>query len=248
MSPQRPLIGVTPCYDHEKRQTYIKHGYIEGVYAAGGLAVLLPLVADEKVLADLLDRCDGFLLSGGADIDAKYYGECNMPYNGEISPYRDHMEIFTARRAMEGNKPILGICRGIQVINVAMGGTLYQDVYSQIKGKELLKHSQEAPKWYPTHDIHIERDSRLWSCFMTESMNVNSFHHQAVKDVASGFVITARADDGIIESIESPEHIFAVGVQWHPELMWEEIPVFLKLFEQLVKASYIACVKGSKIT
>jgi len=237
MNKFKPLIGITPWYDYDKRITYIKDGYIEGVARAGGLPVLLPLTVDEEFLADIMTRFDGFLLSGGADIDAVYYGEFNRPYNGEISPHRDRMEMYIARRAVELNKPLFGICRGIQVMNVALGGTLYQDIFSQVKGRELIKHSQNAPKWYPTHDISIERNSIVGAAFEGDSVYVNSFHHQAVKDVAPCFKVTSWAADGIIESIEHKEHIFAVGVQWHPELMWQKDPVHLRLFDAFVIAA-----------
>lgn len=230
----RPLIGVTPWYDYDKSVTYIKPGYCEGVNEVGGLAVLLPMTTDEGMLLEIVDRFDGFLVSGGPDVDARYYGENNMPYNEEISPFRDLMEMFVCKKAIELNKPVFGICRGIQVMNAAMGGTLFQDIHAQVKDRELLKHSQSAPKWYPTHDVHIERNSRVWDAFKKEHAGVNSFHHQAVKDPAPGFRVTSRAIDGIIESIEYSGHVFAVGVQWHPELMWDRDREFLNLFKDFV--------------
>lgn len=235
MSKKIPFIGITPWFDYEKQITYIKKGYCEGVMKAGGVPVLLPLTINEEILCEVAKQCDGFLISGGPDIDAQLYGEQNMMYNGEISPFRDALEIFIAKKALEDGKPILGICRGIQILNIACGGTLYQDIGSQIKDAMLIKHSQEAPKWYPTHEIVIERDSKVWSWFEAERAGVNSFHHQAVKDVAPGFAVTSRAPDGIIESIEHTQHRFAVGVQWHPELMWQDSPKFLTMFKDFVK-------------
>lgn len=237
MNSFKPLIGITPWYDYDKKLTYIKDGYIEGIIKVGGLAVLLPLVTDETLLEEIMTRFDGFLLSGGSDIDAAYYGEYNRCYNGEISPHRDEMEMYIARRAVEINKPLFGICRGIQVMNVALGGTLYQDIFSQVKDRELLKHSQNAPKWYPTHDISIENGSLVNIAFGGGAADVNSFHHQAIKDTALDFKVTSWASDGIIESIEHKNHIFAVGVQWHPELMWRENPVHIRLFEAFVEAA-----------
>lgn len=237
----RPLIGVTPWYDYDNNRTYIKDGYCEGINQAGGLALLMPMTTEEDIIDEIVDRCDGFLISGGPDIDAKHYGERNMPLNQDISPYRDLLEIHIVRKAISLNKPVLGICRGIQIMNVAMGGSLYQDIYSQIKDKELSRHSQAAPMWYPTHNISIEKGSRIWNIFGKQTLGVNSSHHQAVKEVAPGFVISSRAEDGIIESIEYTNHIFAVGVQWHPELIWRKDGAFLGLFEELVK-----CSKGSK--
>jgi putative glutamine amidotransferase len=237
MSGFRPLIGVTPWYDYDKKITYIKKGYLEGILKAGGMPVLLPVTVDDMVLDEFAQKVDGFLISGGPDIDANLYGENNLPFNGEISPYRDYLEIFIFKVAIENDKPILGICRGIQIMNVAAGGSLYQDISSQVKNDEVIKHSQQAPRWYPTHDIDIENGSKIWDCFKKCRVCVNSFHHQAVKEVGKGFVVTSKAPDGIIESIEHTSHRFAVGVQWHPELMWEKDITHLKIFEKFVEAS-----------
>jgi len=231
---QRPLIAVTPWYDYEKGVTYIKDGYCEGIIEAGGLAFLLPAVAGEDLLDEAISRFDGFLISGGPDIDPAYYNEVNLPYNGSISPVRDQMEICIVKKAVLQGKPVFGICRGIQVMNVALGGTLYQDIQAQVKAENLLKHSQEAPKWFPTHEIFIEKDSRVWNSFMRDTVRVNSYHHQAVKDIAPGFKATSRSPDGIIESLELENHVFAVGVQWHPELMWRKNADFLRLFSDFV--------------
>ena len=234
---KRPLIGITPGFMDEKSRILISKGYVEGVNRAGGFAVLLPLSVDEAVLEAAMDRCDGFLLSGGPDIDAKYYGELNYRFNGVINPDRDRMEIYIAQHAVAEGKAVLGICRGIQVLNVALGGSLYQDIHFQIKGGDLLKHSQEAPEWYPIHDISITKGSKLWSCYGKEVLGVNSFHHQAVKIPGEGLRPVCWTPDGIIEAIEYENHVFAVGVQWHPELMWQEDIEALKLFEAFVSAA-----------
>lgn len=233
----RPVIGVTPWYDYDKSMTYIRKGYIEGIDKAGGLPVILPVATSNEMLDEIVERFDGFLLSGGPDVDAKYYEESNLIFNGEISPYRDYMEIYITQKAIGCNKPVLGICRGIQIMNAAMGGTLYQDIYSQIEGKNIIKHSQNAPRWYPTHNVELVKDSIIWNTFKKDIIGVNSFHHQAVKDAAPGFKVTSRSADGIIESIEYIEHVFAVGVQWHPELMWQEDEIFLNLFRSFVEAA-----------
>lgn len=232
----RPLIGITPGYAGDRDRIYTARGYVEGVNNAGGLAVLLPLELENEMLEEVLDRFDGFLLAGGADIDARYFGEENRKFNGEISPHRDALEIKLAKAVIERDKPLLAICRGVQILNVALGGTLYQDIHFQIKERELLKHWQEAPDWYPVHDVKLSRDTKLRSFFRKESLGVNSFHHQAVKDAGKGLKITAASSDGIIEALEHESHRFAVGVQWHPELMWREDREHLKLFEAFVRA------------
>ncbi|MCX7709767.1 MAG: gamma-glutamyl-gamma-aminobutyrate hydrolase family protein [Clostridia bacterium] len=235
MSIKRPLIGISPWYDEEKRLTYIKGGYCEGIIKAGGIPVVLPLTGDEEILQDIYEKIDGILLSGGDDVDAVHFGEWNLPCNGEISPYRDRMELFLARKVLEEGKPVLGICRGVQMMNVAIGGSLYQDIYSQIRDRCLLQHSQKAPRWYPTHEVVVKSGSKVWKAHGKESVRVNSFHHQAIKDVADGFEITASSPDGMIEAIEFRNHPFAVGVQWHPELMWEKDQSFLELFKDFIE-------------
>jgi putative glutamine amidotransferase len=231
---RKPLIGITANYEYEKESLNINKGYCDAVNKAGGLAVVIPFSDDIDFLENMFLRCDGFLISGGPDVEPKYYGEENLPINGSISPLRDFVELFFARKAIEKNKPVFGICRGVQVINVALGGTLYQDIYKQIQDRELIKHRQEAPKWYPTHDIVIEKGSRVCKSLKSERIGVNSFHHQAIKTLAPGMIITSRASDGIIESIEHSQHRYAVGVQWHPEIMWQKNPTFLGLFEDFV--------------
>lgn len=238
MSLKRPLIGLTPGYDYDKNMSYVKNGYWEAVQKAGGIPVLLTLFPEyEDVLDEMLERCDGILATGGPDLDAKYYNEINLNFNQEISPIRDSLEMYIIKKAIACNKPVLGICRGAQVINVAFGGSLYQDINSQVKGRDLIKHCQNAPKWYPTHNVFIAAGTKVWNCFNESSIAVNSFHHQAIKDVAPGLIASSQADDGIIESIESLNHKFVVGVQWHPELMWKENPVFLKLFEAFIASA-----------
>lgn len=234
MKSKRPVIGITPGFDYENNRMFINRGYCEPISLSGGMPVLLPITGDEELLSEMIESFDGFLLSGGPDVDAMHWGECNFKFNGEISPYRDGMELFIARQAIAKDKPVLGICRGMQVMNIAMGGTIYQDIYSQNKDKEHIKHSQDAPKWYPTHKVTAQMGSKVYNAHEKDIISVNSFHHQAVRDVAPGFMVTAFSGDGIIEAIEHTVCRFAVGVQWHPELMWEKDPSFLKLFKVFV--------------
>mgnify|MGYP000928878003 CR=1 FL=1 len=237
MASSRPLIGITPSFEDDVERIFLSNYYAESVYRAGGLPIILPLTQDSGVINQLAKICDGLLVSGGPDMDAVHYNEDNMPYNGNITPLRDVLELALIKEVFRLKKPILGICRGMQVLNVALGGTLYQDVYSQIKDKNVIKHRQEAPRWYPTHEISIVGNSKVWSSFNCNRIRVNSFHHQAVKDVAPGFKVTSIANDGIIESIELDDDLFVVGVQWHPENMWEKDPIYLRIFELFVEAT-----------
>jgi len=232
----KPLIGVTSGYDYEHNRVYIDDIYITSINKAGGIAIPLQVTQRRDILCRVLSVFDGFLISGGPDIDASYYGQQNTQLNGEISPLRDYMEVFLIRSAIKSNKPILGICRGIQVMNVAMGGELYQDISCKFIGnKQYIKHAQTAPKWYATHNINItSKKSWVYKSLNSEHARVNSFHHQAVSKLAPGFVSTSISEDGVIESIEYTNTTFAVGVQWHPERMWEKDDKFLGIFKLFV--------------
>lgn len=232
---KRPLIGITPGYKTDGERLFLKDGYYNAILEAGGLPAVIPPAQDEGLLEDYILRLDGFLLSGGPDIDARHFNEPNLPFGGEISPLRDRAELYLARRAVELDKPILGICRGIQVLNVAWGGSIYQDIYQQAGTRRVIRHSQAAPVWYPFHELDIEKGSRVWNSFEKESIYVNSFHHQAVKETAEGFRATSWSADGLVEAIEHESKRFAVGVQWHPELMWQRDRIYLGIFRLLVE-------------
>lgn len=234
---KRPVIGVMPGYDRDKDRLYTAAGYMGGVAMAGGLPFLLPLELNEGMAEQILDRCDGFLFTGGPDIDARVFGEENLKCQGGISPRRDELELELAKLAVLDGKAILGICRGIQLINVVMGGSLHQDIYQGRDPGTMLKHWQEAPDWYPVHDVKIERGSKLYQIIGTDRLAVNSYHHQAVKECGRGLAVTARTSDGIIEAVESTDDRFITGVQWHPELMWRNDIQQIKLFAALVEAA-----------
>lgn len=235
MNGGKPVIGITSAYDLEKGFSWLREDYYDAIISSGAIPVLIPLTDNKSVLAEYLNICDGMIFSGGPDVDAAYFGAVNMPYGREISPVRDSMEIFLAKNAIAMNMPILAICRGIQVINIAAGGSIFQDIYAEnIEGVKLLKHSQEAPRWFKIHDILIRRDTPLYDIFKTDSLKVNSFHHQAVSVVAPDFSINACSSDGMVEAISHKTKRFVIGVQWHPENLWRKDPVHLKLFERLV--------------
>ncbi|MCG0276445.1 MAG: gamma-glutamyl-gamma-aminobutyrate hydrolase family protein [Thermosediminibacteraceae bacterium] len=230
----KPLIAITCSFADER--IFLNHGYYEAVEKAGGIPVIVPPLGDEEALLKLLDRVDGLLLSGGPDVDPRYFNEDPMPGLGEISPLRDKAELFLCREAVKRKKPVLGICRGAQVINIALGGSVYQDIGSAIERP--LKHRQEAPRWYGSHDVRVIKDSVLYRIFEANSFPVNSFHHQAIKDVGSSLKSVAFAPDGVVEAVEGiSEEVFLVGVQWHPEEMWERYPEQLKLFKAFVDAA-----------
>lgn len=233
---KKPLIGITACTLVEANRDWIwnPHDYSRAVQRAGGIPVLLPFVETEEEAAEVLDKLDGLLLSGGDDIDPLLYGELPHPQTGNICPERDLSELHYARVAFARNLPTLGICRGHQVLAVAFGGTLYQDIPAQVPGA--IKHRQEGPKWYPTHPVAIAEGTRLAALLGTERL-VNSRHHQSVKKAPEGWVVSAVAPDGIIEAMEHPGYRFALSVQWHPENLQGRPYNFDALFRAFVEAA-----------
>lgn len=209
----QPIVGITGSNRSGEHSLLFKDYYVRAVQRAGGLAVLLPPTTEESLLNGYIELCQGLLFTGGGDFDPVYWGEEAGPESAEIDPRRDKFELSLAIKAMQRRRPVLGICRGCQLLNVAAGGSLWQDVQSTIT------HAQKAPRYYPIHAIFIEPGSRLADIMKSTEIRVNSFHHQAVKGLGPGFYITAMAGDGTIEAIESRESYFCIGVQWHPECM-----------------------------
>lgn len=234
--PKRPIIGCT-TYRKEIGQLSvvgINSAYTEAVLAAGGIPILIPLGLDEQGRREVFERIDGLLLPGGGDLDYNYYSseqECALR---GIDLERDELEIAMTKAAVVEYKPFLAICRGHQVMNVALGGTLWQDVKSQMPGAIRHDFRSPHPRNYLAHRVEISPGSKLAQYLPGSSIQVNSIHHQGIKELAPGLEVSARADDGLIEGIELPDHPFAVGVQWHPEGMVTDDPSMLQLFKGLV--------------
>ena len=243
-----PVIGITAtlredvdCVTERPLDRFVgaDFDYVEGVAEAGGAPVVLPPVAGARAAEDLLDGMDGLLLSGGSDLDPGYYGEEPVPELGVTMPERDAFEIALLEHALRRQIPIFGVCRGMQILNVALGGTLYQDLPSQMDHLVLLGHRQETPRWQPTHEVEVDGSSRVAKVMGTDELKVNSFHHQAIKGLGRGLVAVACSPDGVTEAVESGDlsKRWMIGVQWHAEAMRDAGPEHQKLFEAHVSAA-----------
>lgn len=208
-----PVIGISGNF--REGDCTLAQGYYMSVLEAGGTPVVIPPYDNQEALVSLLDSLDGIVLSGGADIDPDYLREEALDCVS-VNPRRDAQELLLVRLAVDRQIPILGICRGIQILAAALGGKLYQDIRTQ-HDRESIEHSQTIARGLPSHNVQLEKDSLLYQLFKKETLAVNSFHHQAVKEVPQGFRVTAVAPDGIIEGMESTAFRPILGVQWHPE-------------------------------
>jgi putative glutamine amidotransferase len=218
-TPFRPLIAVTttmwPEGPHKLPRVQLNVGYIAALEAPGATAVLLTPAQGPESIRRILDVCHGLLLTGGEDVEPARYGQSPIPEVGEVNPQRDEMEITAVHEAVRRGMPVLAICRGIQLLNVALGGTLYQDIPWQLGGDVL--HEQQAPVNERWHSGRVQPGSGLERIFGSTELHINSFHHQAIRDLAPGLVATAWAEDGIVEGVEGRDHPWMYGVQWHPE-------------------------------
>lgn len=234
---KRPLIGITMRLEHHTRRFYLGRDYCEAVYAAGGLAVHIPLTTDREQIEDIVSRIDGVLLPGcDSDPDPALYGDDPNPMLGTVIPEKDATDLAVIDEAEKRGLPILGICFGMQILNVARGGSLIQDIPSQVENA--INHQQGIPRERNSHRIRIESRSLIEELANSETdVMVNSHHHQAVKVVGDGLLATSWTSDGVIESIEDsrPERkVF--GVQWHPELSWESDSLSKAIFVRFVES------------
>ncbi len=211
----RPKIGVVPLLNYEKNRIWMVPGYLKGLQDAGAFPVILPVFGSVSEAEQACELCDGFLFTGGQDVNPALYGEKPDERCGEISFERDLMEKLLLERAIAEDKPILGICRGIQFINAALGGTLYQDIPSQLPSG--LVHCQKPPFDVPSHDVEICPESPLRRLLGRDRISVNSFHHQGIKELSPKLREMAYSADGLTEAVYAPGQYFLWAVQWHPE-------------------------------
>ncbi|MCM3727824.1 gamma-glutamyl-gamma-aminobutyrate hydrolase family protein [Neobacillus cucumis] len=233
----KPIIGITGAYVNHNQfmeGVYVHHDYHKTVAANGGIPIILPYINAELAI-ETMPLCDGIILSGGEDVDPLYYGEDPHPQLGPTTPERDLAEIAIAKYALDNNIPLLAICRGIQILNVALGGTLIQDIPSQVK--EPIQHSQQVTRSRDTHSVNIQKDSKLFQILDTEQVRVNSLHHQSINKVAKDLRVVADSSDGIVEAVEYIyPNTFTVGVQWHPESMAGTNDQMNNLFVEFIKS------------
>ena len=231
---KKPLIGVLPLYDTEKESFWMLPGYLKGIEDAGGVPVILPLTSDEEVILQLAKQCDGFLFTGGHDVNPSMYGEQTEKTCGETCPERDTMENLLLKYVIELDKPALGICRGLQLWNVVLGGTLYQDLPTQ--RHSAIIHKQKPPYTEPIHTVTIEKDTLLYEILQTDSLNVNSYHHQGIKNLSNRLQVAAHAQDGLIEAVIMLDKKFMLAVQWHPEFIYTMDTQHFQLFLAFVES------------
>ncbi|MCZ2257736.1 gamma-glutamyl-gamma-aminobutyrate hydrolase family protein [Sporosarcina sp. G11-34] len=231
----KPLIGITSNVEKGNKHT-LYDSYLKAVQRAGGIPIIIP-VGIEEDLSQLTALLDGIVLSGGHDIDPMLFGEEPHRDLGDVSPARDSIEIALAQEMLKLDKPIIGVCRGLQVLNVAIGGNMYQDIYAQ-NDKPILQHTQKSVRSHLSHIVQVKKGSLFESIAGSTEIKVNSYHHQAVKDVPAPFIVSGVASDGIIEVIESTKHQFVIGVQWHPEeLSANGDAISYKLFDKFIEAA-----------
>ena len=235
----RPIIGI-PCHADFRagsgRPVYCNNRtYTHAIEHAGGIPLLIPILHDLTALEELLPRLDGLLLSGGADIQPHAYGGDPHPSIDEGDPRLDKLELAVTRLALEADMPVLGVCRGMQVLNVVLGGDLYQDVSDQYPGS--IQHcNRDFPRTHITHRVYVEPGSRMEAVLGTREFGVNSLHHQAVKHAGKGVRISGWAEDGVAELLEVDGYDFVLGVQCHPEEVYAFEPTCARLFKAFVQA------------
>ncbi len=235
MAFDRPtIIGIVPLYDNKRDSLWMVPGYMEGISAVGGIPLMLPLTNEEAQLRQILRRVDGVLFPGGQDIDPAFYQESVSAQCGEVCRRRDEMERNLLRLCRMQRKPALGICRGLQLFNAVLGGTLYQHIPQQLP--DACEHHMRPPYHRPVHPVSVEAGSLLFDLLGKTRLQVNSYHHQGVRELSPLLTACAWSPDGLVEAAEDRSQPFFLGVQWHPEWLWETDADSRTLFYSFVQA------------
>lgn len=230
----KKIIGIVPLVDYGRDSLWLVPGYMEGIAHAGGLPIMLPLTSNTDIIEQLVQMCDGFLMTGGQDVSPSIYNAPKTALCGECSAERDHMETVLLEKALAADKPVLGICRGIQLLNAFLGGTLYQDIPTEYPSE--LKHHQAPPYDVPSHEINILSETPLYQIFGKDRIAVNSYHHQAIKDLSPQLKVMALATDGLAEAVYMPNKLFVWALQWHPEFSYRTDENSRRIFEAFVQS------------
>ena len=225
-----PIIGVTPLWDAERKSVWMLPDYLDGIKAAGGIPVILPLEMSETDADRMMATCDGFLFTGGQDVASELYGTKDATGTVVPSPERDRLETLLLKKALHADKAVLGICRGLQFLNAYLGGTLWHDLPSQHPSS--IAHRQAKPYGNPTHKVTVSGD--LQALLGKDTLEVNTLHHQAIKDLGNGLIPMAESPDGLIEAVKMVGKRFVCAVQWHPEYMFKTDADSLKVFSWFV--------------
>lgn len=226
-------IGITPAWEEEKGFAYIKQDYVASTIRAGALPLTFPATEDTAVLDEAFSLVDGIVFSGGSDVDPALYEAEKHPLCGELCPLRDRMETYLMKKALAEGKPFLAICRGFELLNVVLGGTLYQDIAEEMS-KEIHHPQYDTPRT-KVHGMNIVKGTLLHQTTGLDHFEVNSRHHQGVKKVGDGLVVSAIAPDGLVEGLELPGRALALAVQWHPESLSDRYPEARALFDLLIR-------------
>ncbi len=237
MSAKKPIIAFTPYYNTETDEPYMRPAYIKAILAAGGIPVILPPELTREDLEQILENTDGVLFTGGPDVHPFFFGEDTQAHCGNVCLKRDRMELTLLELVMAQEKPVLGICRGAQLLNIGLGGDIYQDIPSQFPQDFPVAHVQPFKYEIPSHKVEVMPNTLLAAITEEPSINVNSMHHQAVRNVAPGLIASGYAAGELVECIEKPDYPFLIGVQWHPEYLWDSDPAMSRLFQAFVDAA-----------
>lgn len=231
---KKPLIGISGGSYEKNKHSYVNENYIKAIYENGGIPIIIPISTRDDIIEEQIKILDGLILSGGEDISPLRYNEEPMEkLSYDLFIERDIFDFKLLKFAKERHIPILGICRGAQVMTVFHGGTLYQDL--SYRNEMSYKHNQVENSNIETHSIIIEEDTLLHSIFEKEKITVNSFHHQAAKDIPENFIVSAKALDGVVEAIESLDYEFMLGLQWHPEGLQNKNEDMKKIFKVFIE-------------
>lgn len=239
---KKPIIGISSSIIVEEKgafsgyeRAYVNKDYVDAVINNGGIPVIIPFSKNKEIIREQVEMIDGLILSGGHDVYPFNYGQEPKPKLGQVFPERDEYDFELLQNAKEKEIPILGICRGLQIMNVFEGGSLYQDL-SYI-GNEVLKHEQNDKPELKIHTVTLDKDSKLYDIFKIDKFLINSFHHQAIYELGKNFKVVARANDGVIEAIEAINYPFYIGVQWHPEMLEKTDKLMKDLFSEFIKSA-----------